>query len=220
MINEIEKYKINQKLDRLENVIFSLQDKVAELNEEMQALKKKQTMLAVKSKASSEDPMGVDEFDTVTGTYVFEYVWVIDYLDYTNGTYENDDHLKSPRYYIGPRSYRMYMLTYPGDWVNPDWVNIWGGIARGAYDDNLTWPFSLRFDLILLDQTQENPKHVAVTIWPGVTCNPERWEFTVKDRYQTENGCGNPYIIKKEQLKNRNYLKDGKIMFKMRVYLN
>ena len=226
IVDDNEISKINLKLGRLENVIFSLQDKVAELEEEINTLKNEQTMLAVKSKASSVEPMGKPEFDTETGAQVFEYVWVIEDFENLNETYEEDDVLRSPRFYIGPRSYRMFMATYPiGRSSQPaillEFVNIYGGIARGAYDDVLTWPFNLRYDLILLDQTNVNPNHVEVAIWPGKTCTREEmWEETILDRYQSTNACGMPTLIEKDQLRKGNYIKDGKLMFKMKVYFN
>ena len=185
-------------------------------------------MLAVKSKPSSLAPMGTSEFDTVTGAQVFEYIWVIDDANNLTETYEEDDRLSSPRFYIGPRSYRMFMSTYPvGQSSRPaaylDWVNIYGGVARGAYDDVLTWPFSLRFDLILLDQTEVNPQNIETTTWPGISCDDEDlWDETLIDRYQGWEpwGCGNPLLVEKAELTKRNYIKDDKMMFKMKVFFN
>ena len=221
---------VTNRLIRMGYEIVSLQDKVAALENTINHIKKQQTMIQVKSKPSSLESMGTPEFSVETGGTVFEYVWVIDNYENFTDLYQEDDYITSPRFYIGPRSYRMFMSMYPiGSSTKSagflEYLNIFAGVARGAYDDIQTWPFSLRYDLILLDQSEDDHENLSVTVWPGFSCGGSLGEDrlygeSILDRYQSNSACGTWTLVERETLNTRNYLKDGKLMIKIKVYFN
>ena len=139
------------------------------------------------------------------------------------------EELISKRFYIAPGSYRMFLSTYPAGDANDDesylkFINIYAGLARGVYDDSLSWPFVLKFQLILVDQTDVNPVDADVGIDPRRICLDENGgiseTFTKPiTPFNDGNGCGTKTLIERDEIFNQHYIKDKHILFRLKVFL-
>ncbi|CAG0880116.1 unnamed protein product [Darwinula stevensoni] len=166
------------------------------------------------------------DFDVATGKRVFVYDWKIPMETLEN--YTLGEKLYSERFYIALNGYRMFMFMYPtGDASRPSvflsYVNVYAGIARGVYDNYLLWPFVHKFHLILLDQTEDgDPVNIEYAADPRTTCKDdgEIGEIFKKPTAPFGGGCGSSAFVQRSELFTRNYIKDGHITLRLKVFLD
>ncbi|CAG0899700.1 unnamed protein product [Darwinula stevensoni] len=158
---------------------------------------------------------------------VFVHDWRVPLETMEN--YTLGDQYTSKRFYISPGGYRMFLTMYPtGEATESSvllqYVNIFAGIARGVNDNYLSWPFVLKYQLILLDQTEDDPVDVEYAVDPRRSCLQSGGNvghaFT-KPVTPFNGGlkCGTRILMKREEIFTRNYIKDNHLVFRLKVFL-
>ncbi|KAG8226940.1 hypothetical protein J437_LFUL004658 [Ladona fulva] len=160
---------------------------------------------------------------------VFTYYWRMHGIASKINSWDPRRSLRSPSFYITPNGYRMYLLVFPRQNYENFYVHV--GITVGANDANLSWPFSLKHRIQLLDQVRTPsskkkrpliptrpmlPQDLASRVWnPALLCSASVWRRPLLGDSTECVGLGYPH----EMLKSRNYIYNDSVVIKLTVYL-
>ena len=237
--NEVLKQKVNKDVARevaeLKESLEKSQLKIQELEREKQAqaaeLQKcsetsKQEIEALKHKVSEDMKQQVamlqrqqeeDRISLHQHVHVFPIEFVItNFAERKN----NSRAWYSPPFYTSTRGYKMCITVYAngrGDGEGTH-VSVYANVMRGAFDDNLKWPFQGRVVLQLCNQL-EDKRHCGHTISFSEAADPKATS-RVTDGERAESGCGTSTLIAHNDLcfnpaNNCQYLKDDCLHFRI-----
>ena len=126
----------------------------------------------------------------------------------------------SPPFYTHPRGYKMCLCVYANGESDGKGthVSVYTCLMRGAYDDDLKWPFQGRVVLQLCNQL-EDKRHCGHTITFSETADPKAIS-RVTDGERAESGWGTPTLIAHKDLNfnpanNCQYLKHDHLHFRV-----
>ena len=123
-------------------------------------------------------------------------------------------------FYTHPQGYKLCLTVYAngeGDGKGTR-VSVYANVMRGAYDDNLKWPFQGRVVLQLCNQL-EDKRHCGHIISFSEAADPKAISRVTSGEI-AESGCGTPTLLAHNDLNfnpahNCQYLKDDCLHFRI-----
>lgn len=151
------------------------------------------------------------------GNRVFIYYWRIHRIENMLTNWYQHWSLRSPSFYVN-NSYKMYLKIFPKQHGDNTYVHV--GLTRGDYDEKLAWPFSLKHQVSIIDQTSivGMADDITSRVWdPTQLCSATNWQKPVvhRDNYECV-GLGFPHST----LRSRNYILRDTILIKLTVFLS
>lgn len=169
---------------------------------------------------SSRDPE-VSKYNStvhtdVIGSRVFIYYWRVNGVKNMLTNWNQHWSLRSPSFYVN-NSYKMYLKIFPKQYGNNTYVHV--GLTKGDFDDKLAWPFRLKHQVSIIDQSNFVGTGIDITsrIWdPTQLCSATNWQKPVvnRDNYECV-GLGFSHMI----LGTRSYIRRDTTLIKLTVFL-
>ncbi|XP_029176721.1 TNF receptor-associated factor 6-like [Nylanderia fulva] len=171
----------------------------------------------------------VQNLSTSNGTAsAFVYYWQIKNFDEMLTSWQTGRSMRSPTFYTGQSGYAMYLKITPKYF--PDGTIFVGvGLTRGRFDAVLTWPFSQKIRLEVLDHSLEGIRENRRSrIWdPATLCTENFWGKPVKDNPECVGlsisrrviRSKSLSIISQQNLRTTRYMWNGSVLIKLNVYL-
>ena len=133
---------------------------------------------------------------------------------------QDDDYfLKSRPYYTGQPGYKVCLHVHPNGYGSNarTHLSVYMQLLRGHYDDEVTWPFTSMYSIILLDQ-QPCGHDITRTIDPPTVRVPPTERLFSRPTTQENNPWGWPKFISHADLYTRAYIKDKSLQLRLIVY--
>lgn len=148
------------------------------------------------------------------GITMFTYYWKLQGVKNILKN-ERTRSIRSQSFYVYSNGYRMYLKFLPK--FNSELFNVQTGITKGDFDNQLVWPFSLKYRISVLDQDPvDRVEDIVSKIWsPEYICKKTFWMKPINDNH----GCI-ALSFTEEVLLSKNYVKNDSTVIKLTVYLN
>lgn len=89
------------------------------------------------------------------------------------------------------------------------------GLTQGEYDDTLSWPFRLKHQVTIVDQTMTDSEDIASRVWdPSVLCTALDWQKPGKHKDNDE--CVG-FGFNQGTIFTKNYLFNDSLLIKLDV---
>ncbi len=123
----------------------------------------------------------------------------------------------SPGFYTSPNGYKLCMRIYlngVGSGVGKN-VALYVHMVQGDYDHTLDWPFTGKFTLSILDQSDDVPscRHISKT----VNADPNLHSFQRPAAPHNYHGYGYVEFATLEQICERQYVKNNTMLVKFEM---
>lgn len=154
---------------------------------------------------------------TLKRSQVHEFYWRIPNMESEVLKNKTSLHLLSPRFYASIPGYCVQLRLYPND--KPNNLGLYAGFVPGVFDDELSWPFSGRYQLAIVSR-KANVSDVAYlyTVPSDQGCSEKSFEKPVDGQPEA---CGFGDMMSHQDIfrEPQNFLgKEGQLTIRFRLY--
>jgi len=151
------------------------------------------------------------------GYLVSEFTWVVENIDEKIAQHraKKFKYLESKAFYTNVPGYRIRLHLYP-DYDESGYMGIYVVLVQGEFDNMVPWPFTSRYDIIIVSRDENDYAYDTVIPSQVPSCDFQR------PQPNNTVGCGFSQYAHIETLLQKKdlYLYDGAIFIKVIIYLN
>ncbi|KAL3220504.1 hypothetical protein MRX96_029783 [Rhipicephalus microplus] len=148
---------------------------------------------------------------------VAEYDWLVPDIKekVAQAKLGNAQFVDSDKFYLTNGGYRVMLRLYPEK--ASGYVGLYVVFTRGAYDDVLEWPFTHKYEMVIVDQKEDSSTDIVHTTFAASGCPDIALQKPAQEL--AEWSCGESRMASHAALLNGGYVRDGAIRVRFRVFL-
>ncbi|XP_037279662.2 uncharacterized protein LOC119172610 [Rhipicephalus microplus] len=148
---------------------------------------------------------------------VAEYDWLVPDIKekVAQAKLGNAQFVDSDKFYLTNGGYRVMLRLYPEK--ASGYVGLYVVFTRGAYDDVLEWPFTHKYEMVIVDQKEDSSTDIVHTTFAASGCPDIALQKPTQEL--AEWSCGESRMASHAALLNGGYVRDGAIRVRFRVFL-
>lgn len=178
---------------------------------------KAQTELRSQSSKPNAVQIKQENYTTHTdnmGITMFSYYWTVDSIGIITSYRDHRVTLRSPSFYVD-RGYRMYIKLFPHQHGGNMYIHV--GLTHGEHDETVSWPFALRHQVTVVDQTAWDRRDMTSRVWDPISlCTPHHWQ---RPAIHKDNDECIGFGFNRRLIYSRNYIVDDSMLIKLDVYI-
>ncbi|KAL1481931.1 hypothetical protein MTO96_015246 [Rhipicephalus appendiculatus] len=148
---------------------------------------------------------------------VAEYDWLVPDIKekVVQAKLGNAQFVDSDKFYLTNGGYRVMLRLYPEK--ASGYVGLYVVFTRGAYDDVLEWPFTHKYEMVIVDQKEDSSTDIVHTTFAASGCPDIALQKPAQEL--AEWSCGESRMASHAALLNGGYVRDGAVRVRFRVFL-